>query len=555
MAAKVISIEIGYLLTRVCEVDYKAKTHKVYKYFTIPTSEGVINDGVLSVTPEYTEALKAALTENKMNAKQVVFTVTSGRIASREVVIPLVKESRIADVVNANAADYFPVDLSLYRFAYTVLGLVEDAKGSQQYKLLVLAAPTALLDGYYNLAKALKLEVAAIDYAGNSVFEAVKDKGGKGASLVIKVDECSTLVIAVRDRALTFTRNVSYGVDEAIEAVMTSGRFHNVDTALKAMEVMSVNDCTALDGMADTLAPLVSGVSRVVDYYVSHNAGIPVENVYFTGLGANIKGLAGMLSKEFNLPVEVLREVPGWNLEKSFKTQFYNEYVACVGAAASPLGFRKEEKTGRMGKGGRGGINGAPVAYLALVMGLILSVVLTGFPVYRYLGVRKYNTELKAQRDGLESIVPVYEEYARTLASYQSAMSLYAATENRNEELVEFLEELENKMPADVHVVSLTSTSQGVAINMSVGTKSEVALAIEQLRTFESLYPEGVTVNSVVEDIDEEAGTVSVNFAVSAVYKDAHAAEGAMGMDDSVKGMADMDDFVDETADAEGAQE
>ena len=130
MAAKVISIEIGYLLTRVCEVDYKAKTHKVYKYFTIPTSEGVINDGVLSVTPEYTEALKAALTENKMNAKQVVFTVTSGRIASREVVIPLVKESRIADVVNANAADYFPVDLSLYRFAYTVLGLVEDAKGS-----------------------------------------------------------------------------------------------------------------------------------------------------------------------------------------------------------------------------------------------------------------------------------------------------------------------------------------------------------------------------------------------------------------------------------------
>lgn len=110
-------------------------------------------------------------------------------------------------------------------------------------------------------------------------------------------------------------------------------------------------------------------------------------------------------------------------------------------------------------------------------------------------------------------------------------------------------------MPADVHVVSLTSTSQGVAINMSVGTKSEVALAIEQLRTFESLYPESVTVNSVVEDIDEEAGTVSVNFAVSAVYKGAHAAEGAMGMDDSVKGVADMDDFVDETADAEGAQE
>ncbi len=572
MAAKVISIEIGRLLTRVCEVDYKAKTHRVHKYFTIPTPEGVVSDGVLSVTPEYTEALKTAIAENNMKARQVVFTLTSGRIASREVVIPLVRENRIADVVKANAADYFPVDLGQYRLAYSILGTVEDTKGTQQYKLLVLAAPSSLLDGYYSLAKALKLETAAIDYAGNSVFQAVKDKTGEGTDLVIKADEGSTLIMAVRGRTLVFTRNVAYGVEEAIEAVIESGRWREADTVGKAMEIMSANDCTALAEVTEALHALTGGVSRVVDYYMSHNSGTAIGHVYMTGLGANIKGLSDLFSRELNLPVEVLREVPGWNFEKSFQTPFYGEYVACAGAGASPLGFRKEEKSDKPGRNGKGGVNGAAVAYILLVMGLAISVALAGFSAWRYMDVSKLNMELKTQSDGLASIVPVYDEYADTLVSYHLAMAVYAVTENRNEELVEFLEELESKMPADVRVVSLTSTAEGVAINMSVGTKSEVALAIEQLRTFASLYPSSVTVNSVVEETDEEAGTLSVNFSVSAAYRDIHDAGGTADMDGMTgidgKGMdgltdgamdedeaADIDGLMDSADDAGQAQE
>ena len=37
MATKVLSIEIGHGLTRVVEMDYKAKNPKVYNYFTFET--------------------------------------------------------------------------------------------------------------------------------------------------------------------------------------------------------------------------------------------------------------------------------------------------------------------------------------------------------------------------------------------------------------------------------------------------------------------------------------------------------------------------------------
>ena len=528
MAGKVISIEIGYSLTRVCEVDYKAKSHRVYRRFTMPTPEGVINDGMLKATPEYIEAFKKELAGSKMAAKQVMFTIASGKIASREVMVPLVKENRIADVVVANASEYFPVDLSQYELAYNILGIVGEEKGSQQYKLLVMAAPQTLLSGYYDLAKALNLELAAIDYAGNSIFQVAKDKAAHETCLVVKIDERSTLVMAVQNSMLTFTRNVAYGVEDAIQTIMDSTRWANTDTVVDAMDAMSLNNCTVFPEIIEALEPLAGGISRVVDYYASHNTNAPVEKIYITGIGADIKGMVDFLSKEIGYAVEPLRQVEGWNLEKSFRTQFYGGYVACVGAAAAPLGFKKDEKRSKKkakdsaAGESKSGFNAAPIAYAVLALGIIAGVALFAVSYLRLLEAQRQNMELKARNSSLEAIIPIYNEYVATQTSYNLVQAMYSVTENRNEELVEFLEELEDKMPADVHVVNFTSTLDGIAINMNVSTKSEAAVAIEQLRTFNSLYPASVTVNSIVENVDEESGTVSVNFSVAAIYRDVH---------------------------------
>lgn len=540
MAGKVISIEIGYSLTRICETDYKSKTHKVYKSFTVPTPDGVLNDGALMISQEYVDMLKKALTENKVKTRQVMFTITSAKIASREVVIPFVKENRIGDVVNANASDYFPVDLSQYQLAYSILGVIGETKGTQQYKLLVMAAPTALLSGYYDLAKALKLELVAIDYAGNSIYQVVREDCVQGNNLIVKIDERSTLVMVVQNGVLSFTRNVSYGVDEALDVVMESRQWGDIQDLSQALQVLESNDCvvlpqrataqegetseTVMQAVTEALQPLTGGIARVIDYYISHNGNATIDRVLITGLGANVRGLADLLSREINHPIEILRQTAGWNLEKSFKQEYYGEYIACLGAAVAPLGFKKEADKGKGSKStsGKSGmaVNGKAIAYTLLIAGVIVAIVLAVIPTVRYIGLMKDNVELRARSAELEEIIPIYNEYVSTKAEYSLASAMYGVTENRNEALVEFLEELEDKLPEDVKVISFTSTIDGIAINMKVSTKSEAAVAIEQLRTFESLIPTSVTVNSVVEDIDEETGAASVTFSVAAIYRD-----------------------------------
>lgn len=553
---KAITIEIGYTLTKVCEVDYKAKTHRIYNSFTVPNGAEVINDGILTPAPEFVANLQRAFNVNRIKTKQVVFTITSSKIASREVLIPFVKENRIADVVNANATDYFPVDLSQYQLSYTILGTVGE-KDSQQYKLLVIAVPKSLLTGYYELAKELKLEVAAIDYASNSIFQVVKEECAKGKHIIVKIDERAALVMAVEDSVMTFTRNVAYGVEDVMDVVMNTLCWGEVTSVEQAIRVLQRNDCImledkakeetdssseessaeaasgpavrtaktkALEDVMDAIMPLINGISRVVDYYASRGSGEGVERILITGLGADFRGVGELLSREVNMPVTVLKEAAGWNLIRNFKNECFSEYIACVGAAVAPLDFKQEtEKRGKdkskKAEGERKSLNWAPLAYTVFGVGLLAAAGLAAVPMLGLAAMTKVNMELKSQAGSLEDIIPIYNEYVTTKADHGMVNAMYGMTESRNEELEEFLGELEDKLPSNVNVVSLTSDAYQVVINMKVQTKDDAGETVEQMRTFNSLVPNLVTVTSLVEEENEESGERVVNFTVTAPYQ------------------------------------
>lgn len=543
MAGRVISIEIGYSLTRVCEMDYKAKSPKIYNSFTIPTMEGIVNDGALVLKPQYIEDLRKAIIDHKIKAKQVVFSVSSAKIASREVTIPFVKENRIADVVKANAADYFPVDLSQYQLAYSILETIGTEKGNQQYKLLVLAAPSAMLDGYYELASALKLEVLGIEYVGNSLFHLVKNECAEGVHLIVKMEERATLVMVVQNGKITFLRNVAYGVEEAIQTIQDSLVWGDAHDAIQALEIAEQNECIELrqwpqgsdeaatqkspedKAKADVTAalnPLIGGIVRVIDYYASRTADASIENVMITGLGANFRGMSALLEREVSRPVSVISKVRGLSLEKYFKKEFIGEYTTCIGAAMEPGGFKREAEKAKKSvsgeKSAKGSSAGSVIAFVCLGVGLFASLILIAVSCISYFGMAKVNKDLKDKVTELSPVIEVYNNYSAKLSEYNQVTAMYQVTESRNDALYDFFLELEQKLPADVNVVSFTCDKEIIGITMKVSTKGEAAAAIEQLRTFKSLIPETVTVSSLTLEEDAENGISAVNFTVAAAY-------------------------------------
>ena len=268
---------------------------------------------------------------------------------------------------------------------------------------------------------------------------------------------------------------------------------------------------------------MVNGIARVIDYYVSRNAQAPIDRILLTGLGGNIRGLDVLFAKETNYQVAVLKEAAGWNLAKNFQKEWYGEYIACAGAGAAPMGFRKEsekskKQTGKPKTAG-GKADGAVIAYAVLAIGVIAGVAMTCISTVKYVEAQKKNVELKAESAKLEEIIPIYNEYVTTKSDYNKVTAMYETTQNNNDSLYEFMLELEESLPSKVSVIAMESTQEGISINMSVPTKGEAAATVEQIRTFHSLRPESVRVASIVNEEDEESTEETINFTVTAEYK------------------------------------
>lgn len=578
MAKRVLSIEISRTLVKVSEVDFKTKNPKVHQCFTVRTPSGVYDDGVILQTGEFGSYLREKFAENKVKAKNVVFSLNSSRIANREVFIPFVKEKQIKSIVAANASDYFPVDLSGYQLAHNVLDTIEK-DGQKQYKLLVLAVPKTVIDSYYELADIMGLTIEALDYSGNSILPVIRTAIGEEPTMIIKVDEHSTLLTVLQNRSVVLQRNLNSGADIAVESVQEIEAFGEgltYDQALDLlrgktliynsfdMEELPANDdapefADAKMELTRSLRPLVSSIVRVVDYYNSRNSENPIQRYLLTGFGGDFSGLSRLMSHEIDDKVLVLAHVDGISLDRSLDVNkvSFGEYIACIGAAIDPIDLIPDEKK----KGGKkkaeasgGGnpltadlsaLDTTQVGIILFIVGILVAAGLAGYSFFKVQTASAENTVLRARVKELEPILLVYDEYTKAEAFYTDVATMYDVTRNNNEAIGAFVEELQEKMPSSIAMESINSDNNQVTMSMLVDSKEAVGEVVEQFRTFDSLSSILYTGSSETEN---DLGEICWQLTIVAYYNDA-LTNAANEMD------AEEEAFGEEAADGEEMNE
>ena len=517
---KIVGIEIGSSKIRICEEDYKTKNPKVYRSVSIKTPQGTVNDGLLRVDEMLIGTIKTALQENKIRTKQIIFSVNSTKIANREVVIPFVKENKVKDLIKANASDYFPVDLDQYEIGHSIVSTLENENGTKQYKVLVYAVPKTMVTSYFQLAQALGCNVVALDYSGNSIYQIIRRHCDTGVQMLVKVDESSTIVTILQDQVVALQRTVAYGVEDAIFAMMEMPEFQKPDYE-EAVRNFKERECLN-DELTQSLSYLVSGISRVVDYF-SRNNGAVIEKAYLSGFGGDFNGLAELISNAIELPLEPLREIKGLQLEKYFKDKGFGEFLTCIGASLAPLGFMSEKDKDKKS------LELLPdekdrfrVAVLFSVAAFIGAAVLAVTSYISLKSAQDENTRLNNRITELAEAENIYKEYLQQKYTFEKLTFFESNTVTLNNDLVAFIEEMQQKMPASLNVLAFNADINGVSLSVTVADKKEAAKLVQEFRTFESV--DGVEVTSMTDSGAVMDGEVleeepKVSFTVQVQYK------------------------------------
>ena len=546
MAKRVLSIQVGYSLTKVCEMDYQSKKPKMYHCFNVPTPDGVLNDGVITVRDDLIIRIVQGIYENHIKTRDVVFNVSSTKIASREILIPPVsKMALIGDIVKNNAKDYFPIDLEQYELGHMLMGKVADETGGEKLKVNVLAIPKEMVKGYEELAHKCDLNLVALDFTGNSIYQVVKGVCKKDEiSLVINVDEHQTVATVLDGETILLQRSLAYGVDEAIHLLIESRVYGEKSYAQAAQELKrtmlvrrALDDSTQIiedydfvepespkmtalkDKITASMSTLVAGIDRVINFYNSHNSEKPIQTVWITGVAAGFKGFKRLLTNELGVQVQILDSNAGF-ASNQYSEESFGEYLACFGAAMAPVGFgvvpMKKSATGKMVKERSKEESYAAYGILVFSLSIVVAIILIAYSTISYArALNEYNNSVKTMNQ-LQVVKAVYDKHQEIMDLKVQVDNMYAYTNNNTESIDEFIAEMEEKMPKDMVITSMTGGNYGLSMQVKVESKEAAAKVIQQFRAFESVA--SVSVTGIQSEVSEETKAESITFNLDIRY-------------------------------------
>lgn len=568
MAKTVISIEIGAAAVRMAEL-VMGKTHQVVRKADIfETPDLVIDDGFIRDSASIAELLKMHIQNTGMTAKEIVFSISSTKVVSREVTVSAAKEKLLKNIVESEAVDYFPMDLTDYTITYAIIGR-DPGEGS--YRLMVYAAPAALLQQYYDLALELKKEVAAVDFAGNSLFQWFKRSRLSDVSLVVEVNGSSSILTILDHGDMGVQRSIGYGANMIANALLDAQAYDEVKNQADAFKMLQEQtffgigdsdddfwresemtrirtqrfkqieneikkpkdtdeaepaEVSTFSKMSDeeilakrievrndigtAARQLINNIRRVIDYYMTKNPESSVQKIYLTGLGAALLGFDSMIAAELQLPTEIYDVTEGILFTRQAATFELKgaEFLSCFGAVIAPLGLRSKDAVNRA----------KARIYGEIAVGIFAIAVVAFLAVYikTKVDISNLDKEKKTLEDDIARLLPI-EKLEEVYHASQESVVFATETDGMiftvAEQLNEIIAELEAKLPERSVVSSYSISGEDMLINFTTVTKEEAAKLLLQLKNIP--YISETMISGIEEELSEETNRTEVSFSVN----------------------------------------
>ena len=569
VAKKVISIETGIQWTKVALVDYRKKNPPVHEAFAFRTPEHAVEDGYIRDKDSLARALKEELVRRQIVEKDVVFTLSSSKVVTREVMIPYVKDNKIKGIIDAQSRDYFPMDISGYTISYSKMDVVED-DGKKQLKLLLVAIPDNLLGNYVSFAQLAGLKVETFDYIGNGCIQLMCDSFVDNA-MIIQLEEQATVISILENKKLAFQRVTPYGygatistvVDHPILGIDDEERAfdflleHNVifnkpsmpdngDPAQQAIDQAQADE--AYEDLAESLRYHLRIANTALDYYQNQVKQEFVGNVYLVGDGSRFAGIHKLFAQELPLPLQKidfakiidLRNQNGVNDKKKAGKKEHQDYtdpvleessntrqpraatpvgfLSVIGAAVHPLDAKPKEMQAADSKK-----NDLHTAYVLLAGSLLLSLLLILGSSVRQLIAHSEHRHLTDQLESLAYVQQTYDESSRVQQEEQVYVTIDDATRTKNEYLLPLIEQLEAELPSAIKVTSMQTDDNLITLNMTADRKITVGQMLLNFQNVTLLTDPSIP--SMSEQTDEESGSNEWTYTVNAYYADVQESE------------------------------
>lgn len=482
MEQKLLSIYIGNDVTRICEVVKKSSTSIIVNNATeVSTPGGSIDDGYITDVNAIAEAIRGCVFGRGFSASKVIFTISSKKIANKEIVIPYVKgDKKISQIISANSSEYFPMSATGdFVFAHSVMENFQDNDGKKT-RITAIAAPKDLVEGYYEIAEELKLSVESIDYVGNSVLQLLSlQMKDDSTELVLQIEKDVTFVNVMSGKDIILQRSVPYGKNAVINSMMEVKKLTEKEAKALLSNKKAIEEQVTEEEYAEVVRYLISSIGRIVEYHRSRNPERIIDGIKVFGEGSSIEGIDEVLQQELGAEVTHFTQLAG--VKVSGKAYLTSEtalrYLANFGAVLNPIGLNvatgkdKEKAAQSMNK----------LLYAALALAVLVMVGICSVQLIKYFTLDMSKKLIEADIAAKEDIEAIAQDYENAVASYNIVKEFTDGTVSDNELILELIQTLEQTLPDTCKVEELNAVDGMVTVKIVSMTKDAYADIIVEL--------------------------------------------------------------------------
>ncbi|SDF08880.1 type IV pilus assembly protein PilM [Sporolituus thermophilus] len=334
-----LGIDIGTGAAKLAEVVFRRGHPLVMAVGMVDVPDGVMENGYIVDSAMLAQTLRQLLVVSGARARDAVFAVGGKSVFVREMLFPAMNEEELREAIKWDIEKYVPYEPDSYYYDFAVVG---PGKSELEIKVLLVAAPRAIVDSITTVAKDLGLRPVAVDIEPLALYRTLEEAEN---ALVIDIGCELSQVSVFQQGSLAVMRAIAVGGRRFTEVAASAldlefgeaERFKRRQKGLLRRPDQEGEQSELHRQLELVVNDLAREVLRTAEYYQLQNKEVRIEKVLVCGGGSKLDNLSHHLAAQLGLPVYHQPFLPQLKIDGGIDPQYlkenFSQFAVAVGLA------------------------------------------------------------------------------------------------------------------------------------------------------------------------------------------------------------------------------
>ena len=299
-----LGLDLGVSSVKIVQLRKKKSLTKLIGYGYKPLPDNLVIEGIISDPEKMAQMIRemmAEVKEGKFTAEKVVASIPDANVFTRVLELPALSGKELKEAVRFEADQSIPMAVTDLIIDWQVLG--PSAVKKDMNDVLLVAAPTSIVNSYVQLLDALGMQPEALEMSLASVIRAlVSNKDKNETMLVADIGQRSTN-LGFYDHTLKMSDTLEIGGSNFTELIADNLKLGAKD-AEKLKIKAGLKDEKIKSAVKPTLDALKDEMQKVIKYH-DERFEEKTSKVILCGGSSNLIGLTEYLTNNLGIQVKV----------------------------------------------------------------------------------------------------------------------------------------------------------------------------------------------------------------------------------------------------------